>query len=366
MHTQCFWGKSLLLIFLLLHSSVRAANDLKKPPLFKDGLTKLKKGLEEHLPTTKYHVKKWAPGWTTEHCKRAAAKANPPEDAAKIETFNVHYDDCSSPWTLCRHTDSPDPLKNFIENFGRIPVGARSYVRGAISLPERIAKQNHAWNGGDFIAMFNRLEPGRRDRSEVAVWMHEVGHSLDRHAFADSKFSESKKWQMEYDQDSKVADSYAATRQTENVAQHVVVATYDLVVPGGFKALSKDWKSIVHQLEAMKRAQRDGGNLLVPGGTCTRRVENSKPVQIPIHTGGKHMRRPGKRQALQPDVGLEDELDLIERADFSSGPSRRAALAKEMPDVELAEGLEVIVPRSEVSSTHTGAGDKGESCTFTE
>ena len=343
---------STLLTISYLFASVHAVDSttkLNKPALLKHGLgALLQDGLKAHLPKTDYHITKWAPGWIPTDCKRIAEKAN--NSASDIETFDVHFDDCSSPWILCRHTASPDPLVNFIENFGRIPVRARSHVKGAISLPETTAGQNHAYNDNGYIASFSRLDASHRDRSSLTMFIHETGHSLDAGAFLDSPLSSHEKWDMEYNHDSKVVDSYAASNFLEDVAQNVVIAIYDLVVPGGFAKVNKGWKGIQHQLALVKREQRDAGNLLVPGGRCTKRLKNSKPVQI----GSKKDRKTAKRgQPLPPNVDLGDELDIIEPTTyFTSGPSRRAAIAEEIPSVDLADHLEVIVPRSEFSTEH--------------
>ena len=43
----------------------------------------------------------------------------------------------NDPWILCRHKDSPDPIQNMIDLFGRVPVHARQWVRHIINLPDR-------------------------------------------------------------------------------------------------------------------------------------------------------------------------------------------------------------------------------------
>lgn len=63
-------------------------------------------------------------------------------------------------------------------------------------------------------------------------------------------------------------------------------------------------------------------------------MENHPPVQI----GGKKVQR--RQGAVDDD--LDDEQDLVESDFIGGGPSRRS----EMPDVSLAEGLEIIPPLS--------------------
>lgn len=197
MRNQQFWGNTLLIIFLLLHSLVDTkSHELKKPALFEKGLSMLNKGLEEHLPTTKYRIEKWGPGWTNQRCKARTEKAN--ETATKIDTYNVFYDDCSTPWVLCRHTDSPDPLDNLVGNLGRMPVRARSYIKAVLSLPGRKSGVHAYMSNDGLMVLFN--SPGKNAQSSMTVFIHEMGHSLDAIAFPEKKLSTSKKWKSAYDQ----------------------------------------------------------------------------------------------------------------------------------------------------------------------
>ena len=259
-------------------------------------------------------LEKWEPGWILEDCKRITDTAN--RSAADVETFNVHYEDCSSPWILCRHKNSPDPLGHFIYNFGRIPVRARSHIKGAISLPD--TQQTHAYNDADFLALFQLQDAFHHVWSNLSVFIHETGHSLDGHAFnPDGHLPSSANWHYQYEQDLAVPDSYAASDWKENVVQNTVIAAYDLNVPGGFPSIELGWKRIEHQVSTLKKAQKEAGDVLIPGGMCTYRIPNSQPVWIGSKT--------------------------------KQGPSRRAALT-EMPNVDLAQGLAVIVPQVVVNS----------------
>lgn len=328
------WVCTLITNFLLL-TSTHAEDQLDKPPLLKD-FDVLRDGLEAHLPSQRWNYSIWAPGWILSDCKRIAEKAN--LSASTIETFNVFYDDCSSPWILCRHNASPDPLDHFFSNFGRIPVRARSHVKGAISLPD--PKLDHAYNADNYIAIFSQQDALHHTWSNLNVFIHETGHSLDLGgAFAHGVLSSSDSWATEYAHDSHVPDSYAGKNALEDVAQNTVVAAYDLNVPGGFASVEPQWQSIEHQFAMVKKEQSDAGDLLKPGGMCTRRLENSPPVQIPVSGAGKGARR--RRRQLRPNVELDEKLEVIEPSHFSTGPERRAA----MPDVALDDGLAVIEAR---------------------
>lgn len=84
--------------FLLLILTLTTSNGQKldKPTLLK-GFNDLDSGLKDNLPKqTPDLVNIWSPGWILEDCKTIAEKENfSPSD---IETFNVQYADCSSPW----------------------------------------------------------------------------------------------------------------------------------------------------------------------------------------------------------------------------------------------------------------------------
>lgn len=148
-------------IFIALATSLSTlalTQGLDKPPL-EASLDYLQKGLLEYLQPVNSSYTQWAPGWIPSDCKTMTEQAN--LSAADVDTFNVQYDDVCNheiagilsgqhsisclcqcphdPWILCRHKDSPDPLPNMFDLFGRVPVGARQWVRHIINLPDRKA-----------------------------------------------------------------------------------------------------------------------------------------------------------------------------------------------------------------------------------
>jgi hypothetical protein len=46
-----------------------------------------------------------------------------------MEVYNVLYEDCDTPWVICRHKDAPMSIEKMIDNFGRLPVRLRNLVR---------------------------------------------------------------------------------------------------------------------------------------------------------------------------------------------------------------------------------------------
>ena len=87
---------NVLISFLLLLSVLSKAQQLDKPPLLSD-FNVLDDALKENLPKTNYsRAVSWGNEWILEDCKNIAETEHlHPND---IETFDVYYDDCSSPW----------------------------------------------------------------------------------------------------------------------------------------------------------------------------------------------------------------------------------------------------------------------------
>lgn len=262
------------------------------------GLASLGQGLLDHLTPTASTWDHWGAGWIPQDCKTLAEGSGfSPLD---ITTFNIHYQDCGDVWIFCRHKDSPLSEVHAIDLFGRLPVRMRSFIRHIIFLPG--AKS--AASIGDNIQMNGDID--------ITVFVHEVGHSLDSHAFNPSygvPFSTSSVWIDNYNLDSAVADSYAQTSQQENFAQETVVSLYDKVVPGGIGTIQPDWQAIFHQYATL---QGYIGDVIIPGGTCYNRLANSPPV--PQTNSIKTS--PGLSN--QPDVALSWNVAEIKPVPMSS------------------------------------------------
>ena len=212
-----------------------------------------------------------------------------------------------------------------IDLFGKVPVHMRQWVRHMIALPD--PNGGHAYNSNGNIAMFNIID------GDVTVFIHETGHSLDLlGAYTDKPLSSSNYWLTQYADDSNVPDPYAQSNQVENVAQNTVVATFNENVPGGFDTVEKNGGAIFHQYATLQTEAdaADPGNILKPGGKCTRRLENSTPVQ----------------QGGPTEVGVGAAVSAV--AGLVSGvppPSSRImrrGQAAPMPDVSLADHIKVI------------------------
>ncbi|KAI4241140.1 MAG: hypothetical protein L6R42_011358, partial [Xanthoria sp. 1 TBL-2021] len=212
-------------------------------------------------------------GYIPSDCKRIAQ--NEGHNPADIQSWNVKYSDCSAVWVFCYHKNSNGPLNDLIDRFGRLPVHTRQFSRHVMSLP---SANGYAYNSGGNLVFFGTT------LSNLNVHIHEAAHSLDLLGafYPDKPLSGSTKWINEYNLDSAVPDPYAQTNQVENVAQNTVVTTYERNVPGGFFGLNPNANKIFHQYATVDTEQRNAAppNLLVQGGTCTGRLQDSAPVLV--------------------------------------------------------------------------------------
>lgn len=256
-----------------------------------NGLASLGQGLLDHLTPTQSTWDDWGAGWIPQDCKSLVQGAGlSPSD---IIPFNIHYTDCAQTWTFCRHKNSPLSEIQILDLFGRLPVRMRSFVRHLVFIPGN----KSAGSSGDNILMVGAVD--------ITVFAHEIGHSLDSHAFDPSyglPFSNGNVWISNYNLDSAVTDPYAQTSQQENFAQETVVSLYDKVVPGGIGTIQPNWQAIFHQYATL---QGYIGNVIIPGGTCTHRLTDSPPVQM---STSKLRRGLGPK----PTVALSPEVKEIE------------------------------------------------------
>ncbi|KAL6899960.1 hypothetical protein GGI43DRAFT_405924 [Trichoderma evansii] len=252
------------------------------------GLASLGPGLLSNLAITSSTSDVWGAGWIPADCKSLVQGAGlSPFD---VTPFNIHLSDCSQTWTFCRHKDSPLSQTDIINLFARVPVRMRDFIRHFVFIPGATS----AGSNGD-----NTLMVGSVD---ITVFLHEIGHSLDSHAFDPSygvPFSTGNVWVSNYNLDSAVTDSYAQSSQQENFAQETVVSVYDKVVPGGIGTIQPNWQAIFHQYATLEGYI---GDTIIPGGTCVNRLTDSQPV--PMGDSAKFRRTMGPKPtvSLSPDV----------------------------------------------------------------
>ncbi|KAI5792554.1 hypothetical protein DFH27DRAFT_517103 [Peziza echinospora] len=282
-------------IFVACTSFANAALD---KPIVVPPVPSMDQALLTHLVPAYATLNQWSDGYIPQDCKTLAINEKlSPND---IEAFDIFYEDCSSdPWVFCRHKDSPVSQKEMVEIFGRMPVKSRQFVRHIISIPGVIS----AGSSGDNIVLRGT------GPNLMTVFIHETAHSMDSHAVTalPLPFHNTQQWLTAYNTDPAISDSYARTSQAENFAQTIVISIFDRVVPGGIPTIQPSFAQIQQQYTTAIFWLAD---LILPGGNCTRRLLNSEPV---LKTNSAKF----SLQAISPpDVGLSDEVEVIEPIPF--------------------------------------------------
>ncbi|KAM3497257.1 hypothetical protein MY10362_009389 [Beauveria mimosiformis] len=237
---------------LLAVASAKLDKPVIKPPFPNGGLGSLGPDLMSSLPIAAHTTSDWDAAQLPRDCKRLAQSAG--FSALSVDAFSIRFDDCKpQPWEMT-------------ELFGRLPVRMRQYVRHVIALPG----QRSAGSAGDNIQM--------NGDCEITVFIHETGHSLDSHAFDPSygvPFSNGRAWMDAYAKDTAVTDGYGQTSQQENFAQETVVSVYDKNVKGGIGKIQPNARAIRNAYTTLEKYI---GDIIIPGGECTHRLENSPAV----------------------------------------------------------------------------------------
>ncbi|KAI4276366.1 MAG: hypothetical protein LQ337_002537 [Flavoplaca oasis] len=285
--------------------------EIDKPTLH-DNLDYLHDGLYNNLRTVAHTLNEWVEEWIPQFCLDESKDDEHGFNLADMKAYDIKFDDCEAPWIVCNHKDSDVSIETLADSIGRIPVGSRSYVRHILALPgagDGVA----GTNGGDNIVFFDIGD------NLLPALIHEVAHSTDSHAY-DEKLSESDDWKYKVSLDSAFPNDYAKSSPAEDVAESSILATYNIVVPGGYPGIEPRWEEVRNQYETVQTWQREkADNIMTPGGQCQNRLENSEAVPRPT---GKRLLR-GRwapwRRSEKPDTSLPQGLGVIEPVDFNSG-----------------------------------------------
>ncbi|KAL8996868.1 MAG: hypothetical protein Q9169_003720 [Polycauliona sp. 2 TL-2023] len=307
---------SSLVVVGAFFSALAASQRLNKPPI-QDSLDKLKSGLLNNLKVTQSTREKFRAGWMPEVCKDVAIKEK--KNPADFQIWKVKYNDCSEPWIMCYHRNSNQPLDALVNTFGRLPIHTRDFVRHIVSIP---SDQTYAYNMNGNIVFFGAT------LNSLPIHLHEAAHSLDlQGAYPSKPLSSSPKWLNAYEKDSAVPDGYSQNNQIENVAQNTVVASFDRNVPGGVAKVLEESRKIKNQYSTVLSEQNEGGNLLVPGGKCRKRLPNSEAVPVGATSRVKGARAL-EEMAEKPDVSIKDtELEILDEVPFNTREACKESLS---------------------------------------
>lgn len=266
--------------------------DALNDPLFGPGNHDVQNYRDEpgSLQRAAYSYSTWSKDWMPEWIVKEATKNK--FSLHDFTCYDVKTADCDTPWNFCIHKDSPLSIDYLIWNFARLPVRMREYVGHIMAQPGN----RSAYTYGDNIVI-----QGDCHGTEL---VHEVGHNLNAHAYPEANgglFTDTQTWLAAYDADKAVPDGYAQSSQGENHSQFVVIALFDVTVPGGIPSVEPNSIDFFQQYITVVNHL---GDKLQHGGTCNRRFPNSKPVNI----SQKRSRLPSP----MPDVSIRGDVEVLE------------------------------------------------------
>ncbi|KAJ7765940.1 hypothetical protein DFH07DRAFT_737496 [Mycena maculata] len=151
------------------------------------------------------------------------------ECTANMTAASVTFEDCGTPFTVCRCTDANMTMATVVDRLGRVPVGLRRFV-GAVMILGGETQAYTNLSTGD-IHMFGV--------TEMDTWVHEATHAFD-FAVPTAPHSNSTRWTTATSQDSCAPDDYSLTNRVEDFAQMSVMKVYMLLhngnLPPGFQS----------------------------------------------------------------------------------------------------------------------------------
>ncbi|KAL8809912.1 MAG: hypothetical protein Q9200_003013 [Gallowayella weberi] len=319
---SCYLGfTAALFSTFVLCENPSYADKLNKPTLYPAGTdifdptAGLRDGLMANLHPTNGSMDQWGPGWIPKACTAPSSHKDPLK-LADTEVWNLHYDDCPTPWIVCYNKNSGYELSTVFDLFGRLPVKSRAYVRTLMILPQETGQaKGYAYTRNQDIVIYGN------DIDNFMVYIHETGHALDiGGAYSDdgSWLSSSDDWLKSYDQDKLVVDGYALNNQLENVAQNHIVDSYDVNVPGGFGMLNGGWRDIYHQYATLDQKQKKADNRLRPGGECSKRIPNDEVIPFPSTWTSRVMKEKKRAVGEKPNVDIAPGLERIAPVEFDT------------------------------------------------
>ncbi|KAI1408250.1 hypothetical protein F5Y13DRAFT_194531 [Hypoxylon sp. FL1857] len=263
-----------LLLFLALPLLVFADGPTSRPEIVPpvDFQGAIEKGLQEHLPSTPWHITQWNQSMLPLGCQRVAHQYN--TSVTQLEIFEVKYDDCSQPWVMCRHVDAKVDANTMAQTFGKIPLGMREYVKNLEVLKSEKLTAAYAASYNDTIAVAD-------DPFYLYAMAQEMMHSIDWHVkvltnvnTVDGPTSESSTWRDHHEKSDAVVSTFAKSTWQDNLAETGVLSLYDTVVPDGLPAIQPNWTQIFPQYSLLQAMYR---GIFTPGTktNCTQRLQDS-------------------------------------------------------------------------------------------
>ncbi|KAH8588179.1 hypothetical protein B0O99DRAFT_730931 [Bisporella sp. PMI_857] len=259
---------------------------LGKTPLFEDipYRNKLSNSFWANLKPTQSHWDQWEWGWIPQSCyNEAVSNGYSPYD---VEVFNVWYDDCEYQWVFCRHHNSVNSQIDMIDQFGRMPVHMREWVRHFQAYS--VAGKGAYMYAADIVT---------QSQATPQQTLHEIGHAVDFYRSGVSgginARSETSEYRSAVNKDTCVPRPYSNTNVVEDYTDVTALSVYEIVTPGGLDTIGANWRCLENQKNQIDAFQR---SVMVPGGRCTRRWPVSTVVSMGPATGN------GRRAVGKPPV----------------------------------------------------------------
>ncbi|KAJ6468661.1 hypothetical protein C8R47DRAFT_1151277 [Mycena vitilis] len=149
------------------------------------------------------------------------------ECTSDMTALSVKFEDCGSPYTVCRCVDAEMSMDTVLDRLGRVPVGLRRYAGTIIVLAASSPRAYTLTTGDSHFFGDCRMD----------IWVHEMTHAFD---FAQSaRQTLAPAWEAALAADSCAPDTYSLTNEVEDFAQVSVLTVYSLLygeLPSGFAA----------------------------------------------------------------------------------------------------------------------------------
>ncbi|KAI9150328.1 Conidiation-specific protein 13 [Paramyrothecium foliicola] len=238
-----------------------------------------------------FSVSEWAPGWVPSTCFEHNWLSS--LQAKDFVVYNITYDDCSEPFVLCRHKDSPASLGLIFTSISRIPARMRQWAGNFVAIPT-VKPEFGGWQTGGTIVIQNDYWrfPG--------VMFHEMAHAMDLlklNAGGWGYFSQTEGWWPMVQADNVLPTEYAATNYIEDFAEIARIFAYDYYVEGGLAALPPPVSQLHNQLSQFANVMGADYKL---GQQCTGKVASSSPVAVPVAQFRGSRLKPGPK----PNVAI--------------------------------------------------------------
>jgi len=263
---------SVSVLITVLAAAVSAQNQIDKPVLMDDQtLGEITNQFYGQVPGVPFKAQEWGPDYYPASCVSEAQSGNKCA-ISDIKVYDVTYEDCPQPWTMCHCGRSNVSPERMFEFFARVPVKSRAAIRHMFAWPDKEGLAAYAF--GPDIGLTNSLQTSD-GKQDMNVIIHETGHVVDQGA------SDSEEMINAINSDSCVLREYSKVSRGENLANLMVMTYFKMINPTEYDRVhaEKGMSCLQNQLTYVDKLFSDR---MTPGGTCPPRInENSEKMHLP-------------------------------------------------------------------------------------